>query len=208
MRPFFPLTVCLAIVAATLVRPAHSQGSATYLATYVEIMPSAVAAGATALKRYRNASRREDGNLRFDVLQEIARPNRFAIVEAWKGKAALDAHAIAAGTLQFRDELKAIADAPYDERVNNALYVGQGKNANRAGAIYVVTHVDVIPAGKDDCMAALQTMSIDTANDPGNISYEALQQAKPGQPLHSHRSLDRSKGARRPRHGHAHAQLS
>ena len=52
----------------------------------------------TLLEHYRDASRKEDGNLRFDVLQEIARPNRFAILEAWRDKAALDAHANAGST--------------------------------------------------------------------------------------------------------------
>jgi quinol monooxygenase YgiN len=52
----------------------------------------------------------------------------------------------------------------------------QGKNGSQSDAIYVLTHVDVIPPGKDDCMAALKAMSVDTANDPGNISYEVLQQ--------------------------------
>jgi len=180
MRPSFRLVLVVAFLAATLVRFAHAQGNAVYLATYVDVMPSAVASGGALLARYRDASRKEDGNLRFDVLQEIARPNRFAIVEAWRDKAALDAHANAGSIQQFRDKLKAIANAPYDERINNALYVGQGKNGGRAGAIYVATHVDVIPAGKDDTMAALKTMSIDTANDPGNISYEVLQQANRG----------------------------
>jgi quinol monooxygenase YgiN len=165
-----------AAVAAALVPAAHAQSSAVYLATYVEVMPTAVSSGAALLKQYRGASLNEDGNLRFDVLQEIDRPNRFVVVEAWRDKAALDAHAQAASTLQFRDKLKAIADAPYDERVNNGLYIGQGKNESQSGAIYVVTHVDVIPPGKDDAMAALKIMSADTANDPGNISYEVLQQ--------------------------------
>jgi quinol monooxygenase YgiN len=50
------------------------------------------------------------------------------------------------------------------------------KNENRAGAIYVVTHVDVVPPGKDDCLGLLKAMSIDTPKDTGNISYEVLQQ--------------------------------
>jgi quinol monooxygenase YgiN len=166
-----------AVVAAALVSAAHAQSSAAYLATYVEVMPNAVGAGAALLKQYRDLSFKEDGNLRVDVLAEIERPNRFVIVEAWRDKAALDAHAQTASTQQFRDKLKAIADAPYDERINNGLYIGQGKNESQSGAIYVVTHVDVIPPGKDDAMAALKTMSADTANDPGNISYEVLQQA-------------------------------
>ncbi|HUD86390.1 MAG TPA: antibiotic biosynthesis monooxygenase [Xanthobacteraceae bacterium] len=176
MRLLFQLAIAL-VVTAALVPAAYAQSSAAYLATYVEVMPNAVGSGAALLKQYRDLSFKEDGNLRVDVLQEIERPNRFVIVEAWRDKAALDAHAQAASTLQFRDKLKAIADAPYDERINNGLYIGQGKNESQSGAIYVVTHVDVIPPGKDDAMAALKLMSADTANDPGNISYEVLQQA-------------------------------
>jgi quinol monooxygenase YgiN len=177
VRPIFRLVLGLAILAAAFGRAAHAQGGAVYLVTYVDVMPSAPDSGASVLKRYRDATRKDDGNLRFDVMQEIARPNRFAILEIWKDKAALDAHAKAAGTAQFRDKLKAIQDAPYDERVNNGLYVGPVKSESRSDAIYVVTHVDVIPPSKDDCIAALKAMSTDTAKDPGNISYEVLQQA-------------------------------
>lgn len=177
MRLFVRLALGVAMAAAALVSSAFAQGGAVYVATYVDVMPNSVAPGAALLQHYRDASRKEDGNLRFDVLQEIDRPNRFAIVEAWRDKAALDAHVKVAGTTQFRDKLKAIQNAPYDERITNGIYAGQGKSPNRAGAIYVLTHVDVLPAGKDDCMAMLKAMSADTPNDPGNISYEALQQA-------------------------------
>ena len=178
MRVFFGLLgIAMAIATAAVGPSAHAQTNAVYLVTFVEVMPNSVASGAALLKGYRDASHKEDGNLRFDVLQEIGRPNRFAIVEAWRDKAALDAHAQTAGTTQFRDKLKAIQDAPYDERVNNSLYLGQGPNENRTGAIYAVIHIDVIPPGKDECMAALKAMSVDSAKDPGNISYQVLQQA-------------------------------
>ena len=178
MRPFFLLAHAVTILAAGLVQFAHAQDSPVYIATYVDVMPSAVVSGATLLKQYRDASRKEDGNLKSDVLQEISRPNRFAIIEVWKDKAALDAHAKAASTTQFRDQLKAIQNAPYDERVNNGLYLpGSAKGDSPASAIYVMTHVDVTPPNKDECMALLKTMSADTAKDPGNISYEVLQQA-------------------------------
>jgi quinol monooxygenase YgiN len=176
---FQPIAVMF-IVAAASAPPAHAQGNAVYLATYVEVMPNAVGPGVVLLKQYRDASLKEDGNLRAVALAEIERPNRFVVVEAWRDKAALEAHGQSAATLKFRNELKPIADAPYDERINNALYVAQGKTESQSGAIYVLTHVDVIPAGKDDCMAALKAMSVDTASDPGNISYEVLQQANRG----------------------------
>jgi quinol monooxygenase YgiN len=177
VRLFFQPVIGMFIVTAALVPSAHAQNNAAYLATYVEVMPNAVAPGIALLKQYRDASLKEDGNLRAEALAEIERPNRFVVVEAWRDKAALDAHGQSTATLKFRDKLKPIADAPYDERITNALYATQGKNESQSGAIYVVTHVDVIPAGKDDCMAALKAMSVDTANDPGNISYEVLQQA-------------------------------
>jgi quinol monooxygenase YgiN len=180
VRLFFQPVIGMFVVMAALAPSAHAQNNAAYIATYIEVMPNAVAPGIALLKQYRDASSKEDGNLRAVALAEIERPNRFVIVEAWRDKAALEAHGQSAATLKFRDEFKPIADAPYDERINNALYVAQSKNESQSGAIYVLTHVDVIPAGKEDCMAALKSMSVDTASDAGNISYEALQQANRG----------------------------
>jgi quinol monooxygenase YgiN len=180
MRSFFGLALAMTILAAAPGQSAHAQGNAVYLATYVEVMPNEIASAATMLKRYRDASRGESGNLRFDMLAEVARPNRFVILEAWRDQRALAAHVQSANTVQFHQELKGIEDAPYDERIANALYLGQGADKSPADAVYVVTHVDVIPPGKDACMAALKAMSEDTAKDPGNISYEVLQQANRG----------------------------
>lgn len=177
MRPIFQLGVWLTVLAAAFAGPAHAQDSAVYSATYVELMPNAVASGAALLKRYRDASAGEAGNLRFDVLREIGRPNRFAMIEIWKDKAARDVHEQTATAARFRAKLNAIADAPDDERLLTPLYMTPARMPGSAGAIYVVTHVDVTPPGKDGCMAALKTMSIDTASDRGNIAYQVLVQA-------------------------------
>jgi quinol monooxygenase YgiN len=170
----------LIIAAAVCGRLAHAQGDMVFLVTYVDTMPDTIAPATALLKRYQNASSHEDGNVRVEALQELERPNRFAIVESWRDKAGLDAHEQSAATTEFRDKLKAIQAAPYDERITSKLYAELSKNESLAGALYVVTHVDVIPAGKDDCMAALKAMSVDTAADTGNISYEVLQQANRG----------------------------
>ena len=92
--------------------------------------------GIALLKQYRDATLKEDGNLRAEALAEIERPNRFVVVEAWRDKAALEAHGQSAATSKLRDKLKPIADAPYDERINNALYVTERKNESRSGAIF------------------------------------------------------------------------
>lgn len=182
MRAIIGLLFGLAMLATAGTNTVHAQSDAAYVVTYVDVMPNAAASAVALLTPYREASRKQDGNLRADVLQENARPNRFAIVEVWKDMPALDAHAHAAETLHFRDELRAIQNAPPDERIDHALYPDQDTSEhhtgeNSASAIHVVTHVDVIPPGKDDCIAALKVMSIETPKDPGNISYAVLQQA-------------------------------
>jgi hypothetical protein len=88
MRLFLGLALGMAIIAATMLgQSAYAQGNAIFLATYVDVLPNSVDAAERLLDRYREASRRDEGNLRFQVLEEISRPNRFAIVEAWKDKA-------------------------------------------------------------------------------------------------------------------------
>ena len=78
MRPFFQLAAWLAVLAAAFASPARAQDSAFYAVTYVELMPSESTSGTTLLKHYREVSRGEPGNLRFDVLHEIARPSRYS----------------------------------------------------------------------------------------------------------------------------------
>jgi quinol monooxygenase YgiN len=173
----FRTILAMVILVSTPAESAHAQGGAVPLATYVDVMPNAVDSGSALLERYRDASCKQAGNLRFDLLHEIARANRFAILEVWADDVALDGHDKAVSTLHFRDQLKGIQSAPYDERIGRELYVRRGKGESGRGTIYVLTHVDVTPDHESDALALLKAMSVDTANDDGNISYEVLQQA-------------------------------
>ncbi len=166
-----------AVLIALVGGAAHAQNDAVYVVTYVDVMPNATNPGAAALRHYRDASRKESGNLRIDVLQEIARPNRFAIVEIWKDKAASEAHDKASTSADLVERLKTVGNAPFDRRINNGLYVASSGGVRQPNAIYVLTHVDVGPASKDGCMALLKAMSVDAPTDSGNIGYMVLQQA-------------------------------
>ena len=75
MRLFLGLALGMAIIAATMLgQSAYAQGNAIFLATYVDVMPNSVNSAEALLDRYREASRKDEGNLRFLVLQEISRP--------------------------------------------------------------------------------------------------------------------------------------
>jgi quinol monooxygenase YgiN len=177
MRAYSSPVLRAAVLGVTLVGTAHAQNSPIYVVTYIDVTPSAAASGTTLLEGYGAVTRKESGNMRFDVLREIARPNRFVILEIWSDSATRDAHAKASGSGEFAEKLKAIESAPPDVRLNNGLYVEPAKAESPHSAIYVVTHVDVVPASKDDCVVLLKAMSAHTRNDLGNISYDVLQQA-------------------------------
>jgi quinol monooxygenase YgiN len=156
---------------------AHAQTRPFYVVTYVDVMPYQTNAGAALVQHYSDASRNESGNLRTIVLQEMARPNRFAIIEMWKDKAASDAHDKASSAAELIEKVKTIGSAPFDRRPSNGLYVSSQSGDKQRDAVYVLTHIDVVPPSKDDCMTLLRSMSVDTPEDSGNISYSVLQQA-------------------------------
>jgi quinol monooxygenase YgiN len=55
------------------------------------------------------------------VLQQANRGNHFSVLEAWTNRKALDGHAAAAHTRDFRAKLTPVAGALYDERIYKAL---------------------------------------------------------------------------------------
>jgi quinol monooxygenase YgiN len=83
--------------------------------THVDTAPGLEAAA--LLKRLAGASRQDEGNVRFDVLQHTMRANHFTVIETWQSQKALDAHAAAAHTRRYRDELQPLTGSPLDERV-------------------------------------------------------------------------------------------
>lgn len=180
MRSIFQF-LAMVVFAAGFATTANAQAPSgpVYLTTYLEVLPASANAGAGLMRQYRDASRKEDGNQRFEIVQEGSRPNRFVILEVWKDQAALDAHRKAAHTAQFRDKYKAMQATPADERVNTGMFVAAVADAAGAtkGAAYIVTHVDVPPPSKDACVAALKTLSEAVRKENGNVRFEVQQQA-------------------------------
>jgi autoinducer 2-degrading protein len=101
-----------------------SGAEAVHIVAHVDAAPSAQGGKAdavTLLRRLAEASRKEPGNLRFDVLQHAMRGNHFTVVESWRDQGALDAHTAAAHTKQYRDQLQPISGSPLDERLYKAV---------------------------------------------------------------------------------------
>src|SRR5262245_49551756 len=105
----------------TLGSPAPAANDrATYVITHVDIGGQGTNA-ADLLRRLAETSRKEEGNVRFDVLQHTMRANHFTVIEAWQNAKALDSHALATHTRQYRDGLAPISGSPLDERIYKVL---------------------------------------------------------------------------------------
>jgi len=155
-----------------------------YLISFFEIAAPAADKTAPLLTQYAAESRKAEGNSGMLALRETGRPGRFALVELWRDKPAAEAHGAALGALG--EKLKTDITAPFDTRFNAGADVagpaigaapGAGNNA-----VYVLTHVDVFPAGKDQTVEMLKQLAADSRKEAGNLAFDVLQQE--GRPNH------------------------
>ena len=144
--------------------------------TYVEVMPMFRTDGIALLKRYREATGKEDGNLRCEAVSRTGQPHQFAILEVWKDQKMFETHRKSEHTTQFRDKIQAIRNAPTDERVHIGISAGPPQAGPAGAAVYVVTHVDVIPPRKDDGLAAVKQLGEESRIAAGNLRFEVVQQ--------------------------------
>jgi quinol monooxygenase YgiN len=94
---------------------------AIYVVTHVDVPPPSREACEALLRQLAEGSQKEAGAARFDVYQQTNRPNHFTVVEAWKDQGAMDAHAVAAHTKEFRQKLGPMLGALYDDRLFKAM---------------------------------------------------------------------------------------
>ncbi len=147
-----------------------------YSVTYVEVMPTSRGDAVALLKRYGEATRKEDGNLRTEVASRIGQGHQLVVLEVWKDQKAFEAHRSSANTTQTRERIQAIRNAPTDERVHVGVSVGPLQATVGSDAVYVVTHVDVIPPRKEDGLAAVKQLGEDSRAGAGNVRFEVVQQ--------------------------------
>ena len=162
--------------AAQAQAPPAPPAGARYVVTYIEVSPTAAVEGARLVRQFRDDSRAERGNLRAEALQRIGQSHQFVLEYVWADQDAAEAHATAAGSVQFRDKLKALENAPIDERVHSALSVGALTAGAKGSVVTVVTHVDVVPPQRESAGAMIKQLADDSRKDDGNLRFEALTQ--------------------------------
>ena len=191
------LILGLAMVALGAIKDAPAQAppptvteGAIYSVTYVEVLATSTADGIALLRRYREATRQEDGNLRCEVVSRIGQPHQLVVLEVWRDQKAFEAHSTSSNTVSTRERIHAIRGAPIDERVHLAVASGPLQPGPAGDAVYVVTHVDVIPPRKDDGLAAVKQLADASRPEPRQRALRGRAADQPSQSLHGDRDLE------------------
>ena len=159
-----------------------------FIVTYIEAAPAEAQKVAALIRKHSAATRQQAGNIGAEALQESGRKNHFVLLEVWQDQAARAAHAKSADTVAFRKTLQPLLHSPYDERPHAGLAAAGGGQGGR-GAVYVVTHVDIIPTEQfppckrqvsesGPCgIGLVEKLVAASRNHPGNVRFDALTQA-------------------------------
>src|SRR4029453_7106691 len=123
MRAGFLFLLAPVLMPVGSMQTAHAQDNAVYVVSYIDVAPAARSVATNLLRQLSNASRKDEGNMRFDILQRTAPSNQFAIVAVWKDQKAYDAHLSAAHTKEFREKIKPHLISAIDDRVHTGMEI-------------------------------------------------------------------------------------
>ena len=176
MRLSLFLLLAMVLMPGAAAPQARAQEAALYVVSYVEVAPSASAAAAGLLRQLADAARKEDGNMRFEVLERRAPPNQFAIVSVWRDQKAYDAFAGSVPNKEFREKIKPHLISAIDDRLHGGMEIASAAVESTPGAVFVLTHVDVPPPQKDACIALLKSLVGESRKEAGAVRFEVFQQ--------------------------------
>ncbi len=153
--------------------PAQAGAGALYAVTYLDVAANSVSQGVTILKKYRDLSSHEAGNLEFTVLQETIRPNRFVIFEGWKDQAAFDAHSKGAPASECQEALAPIRNSPPYQMMQYAFVTAPPRANPARNALYMVEHMDFMPTFATTAATLVKALAEDSQKEKSVIRYDA-----------------------------------
>ena len=104
-------------VSVSAQQKAESRPGALYVVTYIDVFPNFAEDTMKALRQFAADSRKDQGSMRFEFLQDVVRTNHFSIVEVWQSRQAYDAHLTQEHSKRFREKIQPGLGSPFDERL-------------------------------------------------------------------------------------------
>jgi quinol monooxygenase YgiN len=174
---FIYAVLALILMPLVAAQPARAQNDPTiHMVTYIDVAPAAKEKTATELllRLLAEASRKDAGNMLFQILQRTAPANQFVILATWKDQQALDAHEGSAHYRAFRNGITHFLIAPIDDRLCIPTFVAAPKGGD--SSVHVVTHVDVPGNVRDKILPALEALSEQSRKEGGNLRFDVSYQ--------------------------------
>src|SRR5262252_2457059 len=131
------------LISTVLLSAQAPPDSTAYSVAYVDIVPASRTAAITAIKQYRDASRKDDGFRRIEFFEQAGRPSHFCIIEAWANIRDLDTHAATANSKDFRTKIDSMRLSDYDQRPYKNLSLDATHNDRGSRGTFVIIHVDI-----------------------------------------------------------------
>ena len=150
--------------------------SAAWSVAYVDIAPASRTAAITAIKQYRDASRKDDGFQRIEFFEQAGRPAHFCIIETWANNKDLDTHATSANARDFRTRIDSMRLSDYDKRPYKTLSLSIAHNDGSSRGAFAITHVDIGGPG-GNAADLLRKLAETSRKEEGNLRFDVLQHA-------------------------------
>jgi len=166
----------LLLISTVLLGAQSPPDSTAYSVAYVDILPASRTAAITAIKQYRDASRKDDGFQRIEFFEQAGRPAHFSIIETWSNSRDLDTHAASANAKDFRNKIDSMKLSDYDQRPYKTLSLGAAHNDRSSHSIFVITHVDIGAQGTN-ATELLRMLAEASRKEEGNLRFDVLQHA-------------------------------
>jgi quinol monooxygenase YgiN len=168
----------LTLLFSTLILGAQAPSADTsaYAVAYVDVMPASKTAAVNAFKQYRDASRKEEGFVRFEIFEQAGRPGHLSVLETWTNPKTMDAHAAGAASKEWRAKVDPIRLTDYDQRPYKSLSLSPASAAAGDRGTFVVTHVDIGGQGTN-AAELLRRLAETSRKEEGNIRFDVLQHA-------------------------------
>ena len=155
---------------------ASAAGAPVYVVTYIEVTPPSAADAAALIQRWAAVNRGTDGNECFDAMQRITRSHHFVAVERWRDDRAFAGCRASVPHADFIRNIAPLLISGIDERVHTGLVVDGAGAGQDVAAVRVVTHVDVPPPHKEECIELLRELAAASSDDGGRAGLEIHQQ--------------------------------
>jgi quinol monooxygenase YgiN len=101
---------------ATTVAPLREARGSVYVVTHVDLPPTDRDALVPLIREFAEQSRKDAGNIRFDVVHQQAKTNHFSVIGVWADQKSDEDHQEAAHKKAFRAKITLSAGALYDQR--------------------------------------------------------------------------------------------